>query len=73
MKKEKVLALLLTATMCATTASPVFAADFADETAETVTVTAENNAETETGSLSAHRQAKASRIQTSHRLLQQRQ
>ena len=50
MKKEKVLALLLTAAMCATTVSPVFAADFADETAETVAVTAENSAETETGS-----------------------
>ena len=50
MKKEKVLALLLTATMCATTALPVFAADFADDTAETMAVTAENNAETETES-----------------------
>ncbi len=50
MKKEKVLALLLTAAMCTTTAAPVFAADFADDTAETMAVTAENNAETETES-----------------------
>lgn len=39
MKKEKVLALLLTAAMCTTTAAPVFAADFADDTAETAVVT----------------------------------
>nr|WP_296156276.1 hypothetical protein [uncultured Blautia sp.] len=40
MKKEKVLALLLTAAMCATSAAPVSAADFSDETAETVAVEA---------------------------------
>ena len=33
MKKEKVLALLLTAAMCTTTALPGLAADFADDTA----------------------------------------
>ena len=33
MKKEKVLALLLTAAMCATTVAPVAAADFTDDTA----------------------------------------
>lgn len=40
MKKEKVLALLLTAAMCATSAAPVSAADFSDETAEAVAVEA---------------------------------
>lgn len=48
MKKEKVLALLLTAAMCATSAAPVSAADFSDETAETVAVEAtEENPEVE--------------------------
>ena len=40
MKKEKVLALLLTAAMCAASAAPVSAADFSDEAAETVEVEA---------------------------------
>lgn len=40
MKKEKVLALLLTAAMCAASAAPVSAADFSDEAAEAVAVEA---------------------------------
>ena len=50
MKKEKVLALLLTAAMGVTTVAPVSAADFSDETAETVAVeVAEETPEVEAG------------------------
>ena len=50
MKKEKVLALLLTAAMGVTTVAPVSAADFSDEAAETVAVeAAEETPEVEAG------------------------
>lgn len=48
MKKEKVLALLLTAAMCATTVAPVSAADFSDQTAVVETESTEEPQEVET-------------------------
>ena len=47
MKKEKVLALLLTAAMCATTVAPVSAADFSDQTAVVETESTEEAQEAE--------------------------